>query len=350
MATADPDRERDEPGEIDVDARIVALFAGPPDDFVAGRDALVRDLRAARRTDEIAGVKALRKPKAVARALNAGAAAEPAAVDGLVAAVAAVGQAQDGAGDVRAALTDLRTAERTVTDAAAAAVAGDDRPPDPSTLGAAVRAVLADPDALAALQAGRLADVPAGGGFGLAGLGADLATAPPDTSTKSARKPARPRRQPTTAHDAPAAAPRAASRAASPTAGKKPNEQTTADAGGTRAPASSSRATAAGRAEPRALVAARRAVVDATEALRRAEGGVDEVQDDVAVAEADERAARQAADEAARRAEEARDRALEVARVATAARREAASRARRRDEAATALAKAEARLAKLEPG
>ena len=75
MTTAD--RERDDQG-IDLDASVAALFAGPPDEFVAGRDALVRALRAAGRTDETAGVKALRKPKAVARALNAGAAADPA--------------------------------------------------------------------------------------------------------------------------------------------------------------------------------------------------------------------------------------------------------------------------------
>ncbi len=260
----------------------------------------------------------------MARALNAGAAADPSAVDDLAAAVDAVGQAQEGGGDVRAALADLRTAERVVTEAAVAAVAGDDRPPDASTLGAAVRAVLADPDALAALRAGRLADVPGGGGFGLGGPGADLAAAPRKAAAK--RTPAPPATR--TSRGAP----------------------TTADAKRTSTRGSGGRAAAASKAEPKALVAARRAVADAEGALRRAEGGVEEVQQEVAAAEADEQAARDAADEAARRADEARDRALEVARVATTARREAAARTRRRDEAAAALAKAEARLAKLEPG
>lgn len=326
MATAD--RERDDDG-IDLDAAVAALFAGPLDEFVTGRDALVRALRAAGRTNETAGVKALRKPKAVARALNAAAMADPGAVDDLAAAVDAVSGAQSGGGDVRGALAALRDAERAVTDAAVAAVADEDRPPDASTLGAAVRAVLADPDALAALSAVRLVDVPAGGGLGLAGLGGAPAPPAPERA-RAERPPARARRataESTIRERTAPATPRApAAKAAASRAGGRP----------------------AAKAEPKALVTARRTVADAEEALRLAEGALDEAAGAVAAAEADEQTARGAAEEAARQADIARDRALEVARVATAARREAAARTRRRDEAAAALAKAEARVAKLE--
>jgi hypothetical protein len=326
VATADG--ERDDDG-IDLDAAVAALFAGPPDEFVPGRDALVRALRAAGRTDEIAGVKSLRKPKAVARALNAGAAADPGAVDALAAAVDAVSAAQSGDGDVRGALAALRDAERAVTDAAAAAIADEDRPTDPSTLGAAVRAVLADPDSLAALRAVRLVDIPAGGGFGSTGLGG--APAPPAPERARAERPA-PRPRPV------ATGPKSRGRPAA-TAPKAP---------AARVSASRAAGTPAAKVEPKALVTARRAVADAEEVLRLAEGGLDEATSAVAAAESDETTAREAAEEAARQADIARDRALEVARVATAARREAAARTRRRDQAAAALAKAGARLTKLE--
>jgi hypothetical protein len=326
VATAD--RERDDDG-IDLDATVSALFAGPPDEFVTGRDALVRALRAAGRADEIPGVKALRKPKAVARALNVAAMADPGAVDDLAAAVDAVSEAQSGRGDVRGALAALRDAERAVTDAATAAVADEERPPDASALGAAVRAVLADPDALAALRAVRLVDVPAGGGFGLAGPGGAPAPPAPERA-RAERPPSRARRAAaetkSRGRTAPAAPTAPAAKAAASRAGERP----------------------AAKAEPKALVTARRTVADAEEALRLAEGALDEAAGAVAAAEADEQTARGAAEEAARLADIARDRALEVARVATTARREAAARTRRRDEAAAALAKAEARVAKLE--
>jgi hypothetical protein len=322
VATAD--REHDDDG-IDLEAAVTALFAGPSDEFVTGRDALVRALRAAGRADEIAGVKTLRKPKAVARALNAGALADPGAVDDLAAAIDAVSAAQSGGGDVRGALAALRDAERAVTDAAVAAVADEDRPPDASTLGAAVRAVLADPDALAALRAIRLVDVPAGGGLGLAGLGGP--PAPPAPERTRAEAPARARRA---------------------TAEPKSRGRQAPQAPAAKAAVSSSGGRPAGKAEPKALVTARRAVADAEEALRVADGALDEATGAVVAAESDEQAARDAAAEAARQADIARDRTLEVARVATAARREAAARTRRRDEAAAALGKAEARVAKLE--
>ncbi len=336
MARADRD---DEDAGIDLGTEIADLFAGPPEQFVAGRDALVRGLRAAGRADDIAEVKALRKPKAVARALDVGARADPAAVEALAAAVDGVGEAQSDGGDVRAALAALRDAERAVTEATVAAVAGEERPPDASTVGAAVRAVLADPEALAALRSGTLADVPAGGGLGLAGLGGTPAPSPERRERTPTGRPASER---------PAPGPADKGKTARPPRRRRAGARRTPSPGGEAG--TTGKAATAGKAEPKALVAARRAVADAEHALGLADGALDEAADAVAAAEADERAARDAADEAARRADDARDRALEVARVATAARREAAARNRRRDEAAGALAKAEARLSKLDPG
>ncbi len=128
-----------------------------------------------------AEVKALRKPKAVARALERGRPGRPERGRRPGRRGRRVGEAQSDGGDVRGALDALRgrgagghrrhggRGRRTRTG-----------PPDASTLGAAVRAVLADPEALAALRAVRLVDVPAGGGLGLAGLGGATAAPPPE--------------------------------------------------------------------------------------------------------------------------------------------------------------------------
>jgi hypothetical protein len=301
----DPDHPAEAAGD-DVDAAVAALYAGPPDEFVAGRDALVRSLRAAARRDDAAAVKALRRPKAVARALNAARRHDPAAVADLVRAADAVGHAQQGGGDVRTALDALRAAERAVTDAALAATAGGERGVDAAATGAAVRAVLADPDALAALHAGRLVEVPAGGGFATFDAGATIATGP----AGGGRRPA-------------------------------PGREAAADAGAE--PAAARRGT--GR---QAVADARRADTEAEETLRLAVEAAEEIAPAVAEAEAAEQAARDAAEAANRAADEARERALELARRATSARREAATLARRRDQAEAELDRARARLARSE--
>ena len=334
----------DEPtvgGAVDIDAAVGLLYAGPPDDFVRGRDALARSLRAAGRRDEATVVKGLRKPKATARALDAARLHDPGAVDDLAAAVAALSTAQEGGGDVRAALGALRDAERAVTEAALAATAGEDRTVDASTVGAAVRAVLADPESLAALRAGRLVDVPAGGGFGLAGAGASTEAAPARAGagrgTAASRRAAAPGGRPATGRRRD---PRTA--VTGEPAGAPATPDTARAAAGARTP------TAPGGGEPRRLVEARRAVAEAEDALRLAADAADGEAPEVDRAEAAEETARREADAAARRADEARDAALAAARAATAARREAAALARRRDQAEAALAKARERLAKLE--
>jgi chromosome segregation ATPase len=151
---------------MDVDARLAELYGGSPDGFVAARDALVRELRAEGRRDEAAAVKARRKPKRVAWALDAARLQDPPAVDELADAVESVREAQTSGGDVREALGRLRAAERTVVDAAVAATRSHDRPVDHAQLGVALRAVAAEPGAMAELRAGVLADTPDASSFG----------------------------------------------------------------------------------------------------------------------------------------------------------------------------------------
>jgi hypothetical protein len=55
---------------LDLEARLDALFATAPGDFVATRDALVRELRAEERTDEAARLKSLRRPTVAVAAIN----------------------------------------------------------------------------------------------------------------------------------------------------------------------------------------------------------------------------------------------------------------------------------------
>jgi hypothetical protein len=152
----------------DVDAQIATLYGGPLATFVERRAVLARSLRSAGRREDADRVKALKKPKLAAWALDAGAHAEPAAVAELASAVDSVTETQSDGGDVRSALARLRAAEAVLIDAARDATARHDHPVDPTALGSALRAVVGDPDAMAALAAGNLVDAPTGGGLGLA--------------------------------------------------------------------------------------------------------------------------------------------------------------------------------------
>jgi hypothetical protein len=162
---ATSDRADTAPPE-DLDAAIAALYGGPLDEFVAGRDALARTLRTAGRTDEAAAVRKLPKPKRLAWALDAAVLADREAFEAVDAAAESLAGARSGS-DVREATSALRTAARALADVASdrAAAAGG-AALDQSELVPAVLAVAADPEALGALRAGRLVDVPSAGAFG----------------------------------------------------------------------------------------------------------------------------------------------------------------------------------------
>lgn len=151
----------------DLDAAVGAVFRGPLEDFVARRDSLVKELRAAGRTADAKVVKALRKPKRTAWALDAAVHEDQTKVERLATAVAAMVEAQSGRGDVRDATDILRSAARELAVAASRAADEAGHPVDPSVLGPAVLAVIGDPQAFEALRTGRLIDVPAGGALDL---------------------------------------------------------------------------------------------------------------------------------------------------------------------------------------
>ena len=289
--------------------RIAEVYGGPLGEFVARRDALVRELRSSGRRDEAAEVKALRKPKALAWALDAGVHDDPESFAELDAAVEQVSEAQDGSGDVRGAIARLRTAEASVVAAADAAARGHDHPVDRTALAAAVRAVVGSTAAMDELRAGRLVDT------------TPVADDGPDDEGMWAVP-------------APSRVPRRTSRGGSPGRGAKGGKAT--DDGGRDDEA------AAPPVDPKAARAARRAVAAAERAATKAGTAADEAE--AAAADADA-AARTAEDEAA----DARKRADELADAARRARERASARAAERDEAASELAQARAALDELAP-
>lgn len=163
----DAERIADDPGDgPDLRAELDQLHATPPDEFVAARNALVKRLRADKRRAEATEVAALRKPPRAVWALNRLALSDDPHLADLLDAIDAVAEA-DAAG-YREAVAALRDRIGDTVDAAVAAVDAP-RPDDHPEVMAALQAVLGDPDALALLVDGRLAEVPTGG-LGALGL------------------------------------------------------------------------------------------------------------------------------------------------------------------------------------
>jgi hypothetical protein len=170
----------------DLDAAVGAIYGGPLDEFVAGRDGLARELRAAGRPDDAAAVRKLAKPRRLAWALDAAVLTEPARFEAVDAAAAALADAHSGS-DVREATNALRAAARSLADAASERAAGSGGAAlDQSELVPAVLAVAADPEALATLRAGRLVDVPSAGAFGAFAPGPPGAGAPSSRAKRDA--------------------------------------------------------------------------------------------------------------------------------------------------------------------
>ncbi len=268
----------------------VGLYALPPGEFVAARDALVRDLRAGGDRATAAAVKALRRPTVAAWALNQVARAEPDVVTTVLEAAEALRHAQrrvlSGLRD-----TDLRgagTAHRQATDqlvAAAVAVAARHGSTAGATLEAALRATVqaasVDDEVARALRDGTLErELPApdalGGFGGLEGLTlvptptpaeeADLAADDDGDDARAEQRAAAQRelmRANTALQEAQAAAKATADEAA--TARRRAEELAAA------AEAARRRAEAAARAAERAAEEARAAREEADRAARAAE-------------------------------------------------------------------------------
>lgn len=161
-----------------VDDPVEELFALPPSEFTAARNALVKQLRADKRREEADALKALKRPSVPAWAVNQVARAEPDGIERLIAAGAAVGAAQRRAlsGVRDSGLRDASAARRDQIDRlwqAAAEIlrsAGTEPAPHRAAIAATLEAASVDPEAAEAVRRGRLsADLPAPSGFGAVG-------------------------------------------------------------------------------------------------------------------------------------------------------------------------------------
>lgn len=177
----------------EVEAAKATLYAEALEDFVARRDVIVRELRAAGHKEEATAVKALRKPSRMAWALDAAFHDDPDHVEQVAAAINQVVEAQDGRGDMRDATRALRDAVQAAARVAADAAAEAGHAVDRASLVPALLAVVGDATAFGQLRKGQLTDVPTGGAL-------DVLTNPPpllDVSpTAGAASPSRSRSAP----------------------------------------------------------------------------------------------------------------------------------------------------------
>ena len=154
-----------EPPEAnELETALLAVYRGPLEGFVSRRDALVKQLRAAKRREDADRVKALRKPSRTAWILDSVVHEDPSVVEQLLRAINAAQTAQSGA-EMRATMDTVRAAIREVAAAGARIAIRADQPIDPSALVLAVHAVIGETSAFDDLRAGRLVDVPDGGGL-----------------------------------------------------------------------------------------------------------------------------------------------------------------------------------------
>jgi len=148
----------------ELETAVVAVYRGPLEEFISRRDALAKELRAAKRREDADRVKALRKPSRTAWVLDNIVHEDPLVLDQLTAAIGAAQTVHSGA-DLRAALDNVRTAIRDVAAAGARVAIRAGQPIDASALVTAVHAVIGETSAFNDLRAGRLVEVPAGGGL-----------------------------------------------------------------------------------------------------------------------------------------------------------------------------------------
>ena len=154
--------ESQEPNELET--AIPAVYRGPLEEFVSRRDALVKQLRSAKRREDADRVKALRKPSRTAWVLDNIVHEDPLVLEQLASAISAAQTVQSGA-DLRAAMDNVRAVIRDVAAAGARVAIRAGQPIDASALVTAVHAVIGETSAFNDLRAGRLVDVPDGGGL-----------------------------------------------------------------------------------------------------------------------------------------------------------------------------------------
>jgi hypothetical protein len=151
------------PEQSGLAADIFAIYQLPFEEFVSARDALAKRLRAEKRREDAALVKALRKPSRMAWALDQVVSEDPQTIERLSDAIATAQSTRD----LRTALETVKEAVRAVAAVAARAAVRAGHPLDPNAIAAAVHAIIGDAAAFDDFRAGRLVDVPAGGGLDL---------------------------------------------------------------------------------------------------------------------------------------------------------------------------------------
>lgn len=165
------------------------LFALPPEEFTPRRDALAKELKAAKEGELAAKVKGLRRPTVAAWALNQVARRHADEVEALIAAGTALAQAQarlmegDKESGIREATQERRAAVAALRERAAAVLeeAGSAPAGHLDEIAASLEAASADPDAGEELRRGWLSKprpAPSGLGLGLLPPGDDEAPAP----------------------------------------------------------------------------------------------------------------------------------------------------------------------------
>jgi len=163
----------------ELETALLAVYRGPLEEFVSQRDALAKQLRAAKRREDADRVKALRKPSRTAWVLDNIVHEDPLVLEQLASAISAAQTVQSGA-DLRAAMDNVRAVIRDVAAAGARVAIRAGQPIDASTLVTAVHAVIGETSAFTELRAGRLVDVPDGGGLDI--LSAITISIPPSRS------------------------------------------------------------------------------------------------------------------------------------------------------------------------
>jgi hypothetical protein len=152
----------------DLDRSIGALYGAAPEAFVAEREALAKELRAAKRRDDAARVHALTRPTVAAWAVNQAVRRAPELAEQLLLGardlVEAQRQAVEG-GDatwLRKAQAERRGVVRRLVDVAREALAEHDRKADPhlDEVTSILEAASLDPESMARLRLGQLATAP----------------------------------------------------------------------------------------------------------------------------------------------------------------------------------------------
>jgi hypothetical protein len=159
-----------------------ALYGAPPEEFVARRAALAKELRAAGDREGAEAVKKLRKPSVSAAAVNRLARAASDDVEALLAAGEALRQAQLGGGDreaIRAAARDEREAVETLV-----GQAGKLSPAVLEEVRETLHAAASDDETRDLIRRGVLTEARRAAGFGGFGMG----SASPAPSKKSPPK------------------------------------------------------------------------------------------------------------------------------------------------------------------